>query len=89
MMSEEDARRIEWPSSFIVRYVDGQTERLLAPDGVRMMPRADCRKDAGAISAQIQPKRPKHRSPGYRQVYFDQVEAITNEDGGSLWPKSR
>lgn len=86
-MSEADALRIEWPSSFFVRYVDGKTEHLLAPDGVAIMLRSDCPEGRGSLSAQIEPKHPRHRSPGYRCVFFDEIESITSDEGAVLWPR--
>lgn len=88
-MTEAEFLRITWPAAFIVRYANGMSERLLAADGVCLMLAADCQDGREAFSARIPPKHPKQQSPGYRHVYFDEVEEIADESGAVVWRPGR
>ena len=81
----EELLELEWPSEFIIEYVDGNRERLIRGDGVFITPPADDPEGHGALSANLPKKHPRHQQIG-RYIRFTELRAIDTPDGRRLWP---
>ena len=53
---------LDWPDSFVVRYRDGTTERLLRGNGIHVTPPADDPDGHGGFSADIPKKHPHNQT---------------------------
>jgi len=84
-MTEDDFLAIQWPDTFVVHRIDGNSETLLKGQGVSYEGPEDDPEGRGGISATMLPAKSGQGHRYLRHYYFNEFARITDTKGGVLW----
>ncbi|KAA1260953.1 hypothetical protein LF1_34950 [Rubripirellula obstinata] len=76
---------LDLPDAFIVRYLDGTSERLLRGNEISVTSPSDDPEGIGGFDALIPKNHPRHQHQGGRYIRYNELDSILDECGSVIY----